>query len=335
MRPTPGLVRRYIIALVLVVICVILIFVSPRFFTVRNLTNVVLQSSIIAIAALGLALPILTGGIDLSVGSTAALAGTISAGLIVRAGWTSGPAIFIALAIGAAVGLIIGLLIVFGKLPPFVASLSIMAVGRGLTLVYTEGRPISGLPEGYVQLGSANLGPLPLPLPIFFLILITVLLHFLLTRTRFGHNVYAVGGNAETARLAGIAVKKTTILVYVISGLTAAFAGVLLTARLWSAQPTAGVGMELDAIAAVVLGGISLMGGSGHAGGPLVGALIVGVIGNGLNHLQIPSYVQQVINGLILIAAVMIDISSRRSKAGNELQAASKKESDVPISNHS
>ncbi len=327
--------RICVLVLVILLFLIVLGLRAPRFFTMRNVTNIVLQSSITAIVALGLTLPILTGGIDLSVGSTAALAGTVSAGLIARGGWTSGAAVAAALLIGAGVGLVIGLLVVGGKLPPFVASLTMLAVGRGLTLVYTEGRAISGLPEGYRILGGGT----AIPLPIVFLIVIACFMHFLLTQTRFGHNVYAVGGNADTARLAGISVGKVTVMVYVISGITAAFAGILLTARLWSAQPTAGVGLELDAIAAVVLGRVSLMGGSGHAGAPLVGALIVGVIGNALNYLKIQSYLQQVINGLILIIAVMIDINSRRSRTADartaaEVSIAREEKHDVSNADH-
>ena len=323
MKNTSSVLKNYSVVLILLGLCIILAIVSPRFFSPKNLSNIVLQSSITAIVALGLSLPILTGGIDLSVGSTAALAGAISAGLVAQAGWAAGPAILVALAVGAAVGAVIGLLVVAGRLPPFVASLSLMAVGRGLVLVYTEGRPISGLPDGYLTLGTGALGPIPLP--VIFLILLVLLFHLLLTRTRYGHHVYAVGGNKEIARLAGISVGQVTLSVYVLSGLTAAFAGVLLTARLWSAQPTAGTGLELEAIAAVVLGGTSLMGGYGSAGGTLAGALIVGVIGNGLNLLKVPSYIQQVIKGLILITAVMIDIRSRRFKPDGSRSKKQKK----------
>ena len=305
--------RNYSVVLVLLGLCVLLALVSPRFLRPRNLMNIVLQSSITAVVALGMSLPILTGGIDLSVGSTAALAGAISAGLVAHTGWAFGPAFIVALAIGAGIGILNGLLIAGGRLPPFAATLALMAVGRGLTLVYTEGKPVSGLSEGYLAMGGAGtLGGFPLP--VVFLVLLTALIYLLLNRTRYGHHIYAVGGNEEAARLAGIPVRPIILSVYTLSGLMAAFAGVLLTARLWSAQPTAGTGLELEAIAATVLGGTSLMGGYGKATGPVVGALIMGVIGNGLNLLKIPSYIQQVIKGIILIVAVMLDIRSRRSK---------------------
>lgn len=316
MKASLRILKKNSVVLVLFGLCLVLALISPRFLNAKNLLNIALQSSITAIVALGLSYPILTGGIDLSVGSTAALAGAISAGLVSQANWATGPAIAIALCIGATTGTLIGLLVVGGKLPPFVASLSLMAVGRGLTLVYTKGKPIAGLPEDYVTLGTGTLGPIPLP--VIFLIILTIYSHLILTRTRYGHHVFAVGGNKETARLAGIPVGRITLSVYTLSGITAAFAGILLTARLWSAQPTAGTGLELEAIAAAVLGGTSLMGGYGSAGGPVAGALIMGVIGNGLNLLKIPSYIQQVIKGLILIIAVMIDIRSRKPKTSLE-----------------
>ncbi len=307
-----ALLRRYSVLLILLGLIALFALITPRFLHPQNLMNIALQSSITAIAALGLLLPILTGGIDLSVGSTAALAGAISAGLAVRSGLPVFAVIVLGLLIGAIAGTIIGLLAVGGKLPPFVASLSLMAIARGLTLVYTEGKPISGLPEGYIALGSGFIGPFPIP--VFFLIIMAAAVHVLLTYTRYGHHIYAVAGKDDTARLAGIAAGPMTVSVYTLSGFFSAFAGILLTARLWSAQPTAGIGLELEAIATVVLGGASLMGGYGNAGGTVVGAMIMGVIGNGLNLMKISSYVQQIIKGLILVAAVMIDIHSRSSQ---------------------
>jgi len=303
--------QRHSALLILIGLYLILGVISPHFLLPKNLIGIVSQSSITAIVALGLSLPILTGGIDLSVGSTAALAGAISAGLITRSGWSVFPAIGIALLIGVGIGTLVGLLVVLGRLPPFVASLSLMAIGRGLTLVYTEGKPISGLPDNYLALGSGSLGPIPNL--VVFLLVLAFIVHVLLSRTRYGHHIYAIGGSADIARLAGIPVERITISAYVLSGTAAALSGVLLTARLWSAQPTAGIGLELEAIAAVVIGGNSLMGGYGKAAGPVIGALIMGGIGNGLNQLRISSYIQQVIKGLVLIIAVMADFRSRRS----------------------
>jgi len=303
--------QRHSALLILIGLYLVLGVISPRFFRPKNLISIISQSSITAIVALGLSLPILTGGIDLSVGSTAALTGAISAGLITRSGWPVFPAIGITLLIGVGIGALVGLLVVLGRLPPFVASLSLMAVGRGLTLVYTEGKPISGLPDNYLALGSGYLGPVSNL--IIFLLVLAFAAHVLLSRTRYGHHIYAIGGSADVARLAGIPVGRITVSAYTLSGAAAALSGVLLTARLWSAQPTAGIGLELEAIAAVVIGGNSLMGGYGKASGPVIGALIMGGIGNGLNRLRISSYVQQVVRGLVLIIAVMVDFRSRRS----------------------
>jgi len=306
------LLRRSSVVLILLALCVVLTLLSNRFLTASNLLNVALQTSIMAIVAIGMTFTILTGGIDLSVGSVVALCGALAAGLIVRDGLNTYLAIGLALLVGGALGVVSGLLIVKGNIPPFVATLSVMAVGRGLTLVYTQGRPIAGLGESFVFWGTGKVGPIPVP--VLILALVFVGAYVVLTRTRFGLYVYAIGGNEETARLAGINTEWIKIAVYVVSGLTSALTGVLLTARLWSAQPTAGVGLELDAIAAPVLGGTSLFGGVGSVGGTLVGAFIMGVLSNGLNLLEVSAYYQRVIKGVVFILAVMLDLYTKRRR---------------------
>jgi len=306
------LLRRSSVVLILLALCVVLTLLSNRFLTASNLLNVALQTSIMAIVAIGMTFTILTGGIDLSVGSVVALCGALAAGLIVRDGLNTYLAIGLALLVGGALGVVSGLLIVKGNIPPFVATLSVMAVGRGLTLVYTQGRPIAGLGESFVFWGTGKVGPIPVP--VLILALVFVGAYVVLTRTRFGLYVYAIGGNEETARLAGINTEWIKIAVYVVSGLTSALTGVLLTARLWSAQPTAGVGLELDAIAAPVLGGTSLFGGMGSVGGTLVGAFIMGVLSNGLNLLEVSAYYQRVIKGVVFILAVMLDLYTKRRR---------------------
>jgi len=306
------LLRRSSVVLILLALCVVLTLLSNRFLTASNLLNVALQTSIMAIVAIGMTFTILTGGIDLSVGSVVALCGALAAGLIVRDGLNTYLAIGLALLVGGALGVVSGLLIVKGNIPPFVATLSVMAVGRGLTLVYTQGRPIAGLGESFVFWGTGKVGPIPVP--VLILALVFVGAYVVLTRTRFGLYVYAIGGNEETARLAGINTVWIKIAVYVVSGLTSALTGVLLTARLWSAQPTAGVGLELDAIAAPVLGGTSLFGGVGSVGGTLVGAFIMGVLSNGLNLLEVSAYYQRVIKGVVFILAVMLDLYTKRRR---------------------
>ena len=294
----------------LVLVTIIFSLLSDRFFTLSNLTNIALQTSVVAITTIGMTLTMLSAGIDLSVGSIAALSGALTAGLMTRNGIPVSVAILLGVGIGAALGAINGLLIVYGKLPPFVATLAMLGVARGLTLVYTEGKPISGLADTFTFLGTGNLGPVPMPVIIWGIVLL--IFFFILRHTKFGLYIYALGGNEETARLAGIQTNFTKIIVYTLSGTLAAVTGILLTARLWSAQPQMASGMELDAIAASVLGGVSLFGGVGSAIGASIGALIVGMLGNGLNLLRIPSYYQQVIKGIVFILAVIFDMYAKK-----------------------
>lgn len=306
------LFRRFSVFVILLGIGTIFAVGSERFLQVDNLLNIALQTSMIAIVAIGMTFTILTAGIDLSVGSVMALAGALAAGLAARQGMATPVAILLALAAGGGIGAINGLLIVRGGVPPFVATLAMLAVARGATLVYTQGRPIAGLDETFIWLGNGKV--LGLPVPVLIMLILAGVAYFILRHTRFGLHVYATGGNPETTRLAGVSTDRVTLMVYVISGLCAALAGILLTARLWSAQPNAATGWELDAIAAPVLGGTSLFGGVGGVGGTVVGAFIIGVLSNGLNLLGISSYYQQVIKGIVFILAVMLDLFTKRRK---------------------
>lgn len=295
---------------ILLALIVLLSILSDRFLTVNNLLTVGLQTSIIAIAAIGMTFTIITGGIDLSVGSVAALCGALAAGFVVRNGIPSYPAILLAILVGVGLGAINGALVVFGRMPPFVATLAMLAAARGLTLVYTSGRPISGLDESFTNLGTGHIFGIPTPFVI--LVVVAILAHILLRQTVFGLHVYATGGGEETARLSGVAARRVKFIVYVLSGFTAALTGIILTARLWSAQPNAGTGLELDAIAASVIGGTSLAGGIGSIGGTVAGAFIIGALSNGLNLLRVPSYNQQVVKGLVFILAVLLDYFLKR-----------------------
>ena len=309
----PGeLLRRFSVFVILLVICLVFALGSSDFLTASNLLNVALQTSIITIVAIGMTFTILTAGIDLSVGSVMAMCGALAAGQAVRQGWGTYGGIGAALLVGLVLGAVNGLLIIKGRMPPFVATLAMMAVGRGLTLVYTQGRPIAGLEKDFIFWGTGRL--LGVPVPVILMVGLTLVAFVVLRHTRFGLYVYATGGNEETTRLAGVSPGWIKLAVYVISGFTAALGGVLLTARLWSAQPNAAVGWELDAIAAPVLGGISLFGGVGGIGGTLVGAFIIGVMSNGLNLLGVPSYYQQVIKGVVFILAVMLDLLTKRRR---------------------
>ncbi len=311
-----NVLRRGTVLLVLLVLLVFFSAASELFFQGQNLTNILTQSSPTILVAAGLTLTMLVGGIDLSVGSVAALVGAVSAGLIVRSQLPVWAGILGGLALGALLGAVNGGLVVLGRLPPFVATLAMLGVARGLTLVYTEGRPISGMGDEYTFLGSGEVAlfgeRLAVPTPVIIVTVVIILVWLLLTRTTFGLRIYAIGGNEETARLAGVPVRRVKILTYSLSGLLAALCGVLLTARLYSAQPQVGVGLELDAIAASVLGGVSLFGGVGNILGTVIGALLVGVLGNGLTLLRVPSYPQQVIQGVVLVLAVSIDMFAKR-----------------------
>ncbi len=310
-RPAEA-IRRLSVLLILLLICVVFALGSEEFLTPSNLLNVALQTSIIAIVAIGMTFVIFTAGIDLSVGSIMALCGALAAGFAVRQGMDTYLGISIALGVGMLLGAVNGLMIIKGGIPPFVATLSMLAIARGLTLVYTEGRPIAGLDERFIYWGTGQL--LGIPLPVIIMIFIAIIAHIVTRYTPFGLHVYSTGGNEETTRLAGVSPDRIKLAVYIISGFLAALGGLLLTARLWSAQPNAASGWELDAIAAPVLGGTSLFGGVGSIGGTIVGAFIIGVLGNGLNLMGVPSYYQQVIKGMVLILAVVVDLINKRRR---------------------
>lgn len=293
-------------------LAIILTIATPHFLTVSNLMNVLEQTSINAVIAVGMTFVILSGGIDLSVGSLLALAGILLA-RVLQEGWPLLPALALALLVGAAAGLANGLLVTWGRLPPFIATLGMMSVARGAALLLTEGRPISGFEAGFRSLATGRV--LLVPAAVVVTALVYVIAHVVLRRTVFGRYVYAIGGNEEAARFSGVAVRSCKTMVYVVSGLASGVAAALLTARLNSAQPIAGIMYELDAIAAVVIGGTSLRGGLGGVGGTLVGALIMGVLRNGLNLLGISSFLQQVVIGLVIVGAVLLDAALRPADA--------------------
>jgi ribose transport system permease protein len=290
----------------LLVIIIIISILSPNFLSLNNILNVLRQVSINALIAFGMTFVILTGGIDLSVGSILALTGAVTAGLM-SSGVDPILAMMIGLLLGATLGAINGLIIAKGKVAPFIATLATMTIYRGVTLVYTEGRPISGLGDSvtFQFLGKGYF--LGLPIPVVTMIISFIVLYFILKKTTFGRRVYAVGGNEEASILSGINADRIKIYVYALTGLLAALAALILTSRLNSAQPTAGNMFELDAIAAVVLGGTSLTGGRGWIVGTLIGALIIGVLNNGLNLIGVSSFFQQVVKGAVILLAVLLD----------------------------
>jgi ribose transport system permease protein len=295
----------------LLALCVILWAATPHFLTVSNLLNVLEQTAINAIVAVGMTFVIISGGIDLSVGSILALSG-IALGTALQAGTGAPLAIALALAVGLACGLLNGALVTFGRLPPFIATLGMMSVARGAALMLAEGRPISGFGEEFRMLATGRV--LMVPAPALIAAGIYAVAHFVLANTVFGRAAYAIGGNEEAARLSGVHVRYHKTAIYGVAGLMSAAAAVILTARLNSAQPTAGTMYELDAIAATVIGGTSLLGGEGTITGALIGALIMGVLRNGLNLLNVSSFFQQVVIGVVIIGAVLVDMSLKRHR---------------------
>ncbi len=297
----------------LIIFVVFVSFMNPRFLSAANMLNVLRQTSINAIISAGMTFVILTAGIDLSVGSILAFCGAISASLM-ASGYSAPLAIIVPLVVGSILGMVNGMFISYGKLQAFIMTLVTMTLMRGATLVFTQGKPISiGFGDNTKLFGNIGAGNIfGIPVPIYIMAIVYGVSYYILKHTKFGRYVYAVGGNEEATKLSGINVDKVKIKVYAISGFLSALAGVVVTARLFSAQPTAGSGYELDAIAAVVLGGTSLAGGIGRITGTITGALIIGVLGNALNLLNVSSYYQLMIKALVILAAVLMDRKSKK-----------------------
>lgn len=295
----------------LIIFAIILAFINDNFFTLNNMLNLLRQVSVNALIAFGMTFVILTAGIDLSVGSTLALGSVLTAGLL-TSGMDPILAVIIGLLIGFALGAVNGLIITKGRVAPFIATLATMTIYRGATLVYTDGTPITGLSDSmaFEMIGKGYF--FGIPFPVIIMIVAFFILYFVQKKTVFGRQVYAVGGNEDAARLSGIKTDGVKIWVYSITGMLAVLAGIIITSRLDSAQPTAGTSYELDAIAAVVIGGTSLAGGRGRIVGTLIGALIIGVISNGLNLLNVSSFYQQIVKGTIILIAVLFDRSSKK-----------------------
>lgn len=295
----------------LIALCIALFIATPYFLTVTNLLNVGIQAATVAILAFGMTFVIVTAGIDLSVGSVAALGAMVSAYMFSTAGLPGWLTLLIGLGVGALAGAICGMATAWGKIPSFIATLAMMSVARGLTLVISQGSPIETAPS--VNFFGGDVAGLPVP--IIMMVIAGLLCWFILERTVLGRSMYAIGGNLEAARLSGLPVKRIQIAVFALSGFFAAWAGMVMAGRLESAQPQAGTGYELDAIAAVVIGGASLSGGQGKATGTLVGAILLAVIRNGLNLLNVSSFWQQIVIGLVIALAVGFDVF--RNKTAN------------------
>ncbi len=295
----------------LLALIAIVSILSPSFLSTKNIFNILRQTSVNGIIAAGMTFVILTGGIDLSVGSILAISGAVCASLLVS-GQNIIIAVLAALVIGAMVGFLNGFIITKGKLQPFIATLATMTILRGLTLVYTEGKPITlGSGDLAIKFGQIGGGKLfGIPTPALIMILVFAVCAFVLKNTQMGRYTYALGSNEEATKLSGLNTDKIKIAVYTISGILSSIAGIIITSRLFSAQPTAGDGYELDAIAAVVLGGTSLTGGRGKITGTIIGALIIGVLSNALNILDVSSYYQMMVKGAVILVAVLLDRKS-------------------------
>lgn len=315
MKKIINVLKNYGIGVFFIGFCIYLSFRAvdvkgnPVFFTADNLLNVARQISINTIIAVGMTFVILTGGIDLSVGSVLAFCGVISAD-IVFSKYPLFLSIIAGLLLGGFLGLFNGIVITKLRIPPFITTLAMMTIARGFVKLYTKALPISPLPENFKFIGSGYVGPIPFP--VIIMVVVLIIGYLTLTQTQIGRYVYAVGGNEEAARLSGINVDRVKIFVYILSGFLSALAGIILAARLGSGDPKSGVMYELNAIAAVVLGGTSLMGGVGGISGTILGALIIGVLENGLILLHVDPFIQDVIKGVVILVAVFLDQLKKR-----------------------
>lgn len=297
-------INIYRSVLILVVICIFASVLSSSFLSVTNLFNVIKQITVAGIVGCGMTFVILTGGIDLSVGSIVGLAGAIAAGILASTGNVV-LAVLAALGIGIVCGAVNGFFVAQCEIPPFIATLGMMTLLRGCVLVYTKGAPISIKSDPYKFIGKGTL--LGVPVPILILVVLYLIAHYILTQTSFGRNVYAFGGNREAARLSGIRVKYTEWMVYILNGLMSGIAAIVLTARLGSAQSTSGEGIEMDAIAAVILGGTSLSGGTGFVLPTVIGAMIMGIIDNILTLMNVNPHATNIVKGAVVLIAVLVD----------------------------
>jgi len=296
----------------LVVLCVVIAVLNPNFLTTNNLLNVLRQTSTNLYLALAMTMVIILGGIDLSVGSVMAVSGVVTAMLIAL----FGAPLFVAVAAGLLVGILFGALNGYVAattvIPPFIITLATLNIGRGAAYVLTDGQPVRVMSDAFNFIGSGYIGGF-LPTPVLYSVIFVILCYLIMNKTKMGRYIYAVGGNPEAARFSGINIKRVKFFAYTFSGFMAGFAGIVLASRMFSGQPTAGVAAELDAIAAVVLGGTSMTGGYGRIGGTVIGALIIGVLSNGLNLIGVSSFWQYIVKGIVILIAVYADVIKRKT----------------------
>ena len=303
------LFRQMVLIIILIAICVVWAIMTPSFLTVSNITNVIRQVSYTAIAAVGMTMVIIIGEIDLSAGSLIAVAGLVAT-YVFKTTSSVILAIVAAMALSAVVGIINGVLVTKGKLPGFIATLAAMTILRGLAYIVTKGNPIAVSDKKFLAMGTGYVGIIPIP--VIIMVIVVLLGIFLTNNTRFGRYIYAVGGNIEASKWSGLNVDRVKILVFLILGLLTGLSGLIVAARLGSGQPSAGQNFEMDCITAAVVGGTSMAGGKGTILGTVVGALIIGVLSNGMTLLDVNTYWQQVIKGIIIVVAVLIDTKTKK-----------------------
>ncbi|MFA6857137.1 MAG: ABC transporter permease [Treponema sp.] len=296
--------------IVLFVMLMVLSIVSPVFLTVSNIRNVIVQVAVIAVIAEGTTFVCLTGGIDLSVGAVLGVAGVLAAGVMRNTGNTT-LAVLTCLGVAVLFGICSGVLIAYGNVAPFVSTLGLMSIARGIAFIYTHGKPISNFPDSFRFMGAGDIGGVPVM--IYIVIVSYAIMYIVQQKTPFGRITYAIGSNEEATRLTGIDTKKYKVIIYTVAGFLTGIASLMYVGRINSGHPNSGTGYELDAIAAVVIGGTSLSGGKGSVLGTIVGALIMGVIKNGLNLLNVDTYYQNVVIGTVIILAVLFDRNSKNT----------------------
>jgi inositol transport system permease protein len=315
-----SMLRKYAIVFIFLAMVLLLSLLSPAFLKPQNLINVVRQISVIGFLAIGVTVVIISTGIDLSLGSVLGLSAVVAASFAQEEGWKEAlypgmqfplvVPILAGLAVGVGCGLLNGFLIATFRIPPFIATLGMMTAARGAAYIYSNGRPVSTLNDPFLFIGQGYLLGIPVPIILFAIVIIGTSL--MLNYTRFGRNVYAIGGNELAARVSGINIYRTKVWIYIFSGLMAGLGGIVLTSRVASATPGLGVGFELDAIAAAVIGGTSFTGGIGTVWGTVIGALIIGTMNNGLDLLNVSPFYQQVVKGVIIVVAIIIDERKNR-----------------------
>ena len=293
----------------LLIMCIVLCITVPsKFISYSNFITILRTNSTTAIMAFGMTFVIITGGIDLSVGSVVALSGTLCAGLI-ESGWPYVPAVLVGLLVGTLIGVVNGGVISNTSIPPFLVTMATMNIARGASYIYSSGKPIR-TPDSFGNFGNGYF--LKIPIPVWVMIGLLIITALILSKSVFGRHVYAIGGNKEAAQFSGINTKKVIFLVYVMLAFLASVAGIITASRLYSGQPTVADGIEMDVIAACVLGGTSMTGGVGRIGGTIIGAIVIGVLSNGMNLLKIPSFYQMIVMGLVILGAVYLDVRKEK-----------------------